>query len=455
MLNQINSKSILSFTSTNNTYNKDKRWLNETSFGAKVIFGDPGKENPLAYLFNSVNKYKPSALPVTQEQMADLHIGIVNLIRQQMSTRGVINPTLNHQKSGECCVETQCIETPEPLDEKLRNYDLASRAAEQGAWISAGKEMGNKFQDEISELNKKVMNTDSKSPEFVKNIIDVNSFLARGIEIEMNKECGCLEKLAQSDEATIFIFNHPSPPYDLSVSFGFIAELYKAYEDAGKSESCPRPKYILTDRINKALPEEFSEVFQKIEAVGVDAATYPTADRAKMNGEKLKPVIDGFMKDENHIFIFPEGGRPRYKDVLPLEERFQYGIAKVIKKAAQHKSRVKVVPVGLDYKDGVGTAHIGTPIYYKAEDKVMKISKGVITPEVEICYQSEFYRSLAKLPEPESMMEICHSGVPIINECKRSDMFLNRLIGGTLCTNMGICVDTASQTLKNVLDIKS
>lgn len=455
MLNINSLQTFSKLVTSKNSLNKADKGLNNPSFTARIRFGDPGNENPLACLFNNVGKYKPSKLPVTDAQLADLHAGIVNLIREQMPKRGVVDPTMNPQSKVDCALMNQCIETPSSLDDRLRNYDLKAREAEQGAWKSAGQEMGRKFQDTITQLNKQVMKTDPKSPEFVRDIIDVNAFLATGIEIEMNKECGCLEKLAECDEATIFIFNHPSPPYDLSVSFGFIAELYKAYEDAGKAESCPRPKYILTDRVNKALPKDFSEVFQKIEAVGIDAATYPTADRAKTNGEILKPVIDGFIKDENHIFIFPEGGRPRYKDIMPLEERFQYGIAKIIKKAAKVKSRVKVVPVGLDYKDGVGTAHIGTPVYYKATDNIMKVSKGVLKPETEVSYLSEFYRTLAKLPEPETMMAICHSGEPVQAKCKGSDIFQSRLVAGTLCTNMGICVDTASRTLKSILDIKA
>lgn len=427
----------------------------DIGFGARKTFGTPGDENPLECFFNYVKTCPDvSVPPFSKEQIARLHESIVNLIRQLEFSRGVLDPDIEICPQEANPIDHQSTDLPPCLSENLRELDKLSRSLEQGKWLNAGQLMQQRYADKIDQFHANIMSCDPKSAEFVDRLIELNSFLANGMEVEMNTDNNELKNLVESDEATIFLFNHPCPPFDLSVSFGFLAELYKEYKEAGKAETCPRPKYILTERIPGSFCDKFREVFEKMEAVGVDAGTYPTADRANTNKEKLAPVIEGFLNDDNHIFIFPEGGRPRYKDTLSLKERFQYGIAKIIKKAAREKGSVRVVSVGLDYKDGVGAVHIGKPVYYKSEGNKIRVSKGSITPGSKPAAANTFYQALSKMPDDQVTLPLCIGGKELDESCKKSDILLSRLVAGTLCSNLDVAVDAASASLQNVLSEK-
>lgn len=390
---------------------------------------------------------KPENQKITAEEIARLNKIETEYIKVLQVQSGPLNPTYIDDKNN-FYLEDQTANLPPPITEEMKTlgrklddniiekYDMAKEILE------------NKTGKDLNVLYDKVMTTDSDSPEFVKRIIDANEYLVNGINAEINTESGRLDEIVNSDEATIFVANHDNPPYDASLAFLFYSELYKKYEEAGKTNNIPMPKLIADSRTVNGFPDKLKEIFKKVEAVPVIATSYPTQESSKFNNQVINPVVYDFINDKNHILIYPEGRRNKFRQTLPLEERFQYGIGKIIQTALKHKSRVKVVPLGMAYKDGLGSIYIGKPIYFEKDDNNIRVKGGNITPDTEPYKSNSFYREMARLPEGENQV-ICHNGVPVSTTGNINNKFMSRLIAGILCTDMDICAKNSKDKLNN------
>lgn len=207
------------------------------------------------------------------------------------------------------------------------------------------------------------------------------------IEVEVNDdEDDRLKNIIDSKEACIFIMNHDDQIHDPITLLTFIHDLYRAYDQAGLKASCPRPKIIINRDIIDTLGEKQRQIFEKLGAVGVDASV-SGKDQASRDGnaQALAPVISGFIKDQYHVFIFPEGRNAVAKN-RPMDQKFQRGIGRIVSLASLGKKRVKVVPVGFAYKrrknESLGSIYIGKPVYFVPDGKRgVYVNTANVTPE--------------------------------------------------------------------------
>ena len=96
--------------------------------------------------------------------------------------------------------------------------------------------------------------------------------------------------------------------------------------------------------------------------IPVDASM--TDRRGDKNVVPVKSLILKFIHNKCNLFIFPEGNNSVYKN-MTLEEKFQPGVAKIVKNILEVKESVRIVPLGLSYtrdKNNMGSVHIGDTI---------------------------------------------------------------------------------------------
>ncbi|MBY0403854.1 MAG: hypothetical protein K2X66_08140 [Cyanobacteria bacterium] len=254
-----------------------------------------------------------------------------------------------------------------------------------------------------------------QSEAYVHAMLQASPFFTGDYEFEVNTESGRLEKLAESDEACIFLMNHDHQPQDPAMLSFFNMMLYQEYLKNGKGATCPRPKIILNQDILHTISDKNTRaLYRKMGSVPVDARvpgeekdtfgqilkdigrslmfwkakapeTNAPAKRGGRNSQVMVNVLKGFNKDQCHVFLFPEGRMAALTDeaiitafkkltpeeqliqyplkdrpsnmafedqmkVFALNQRFQVGISSIIQMAAKRKKRVKVVPLGFDFK---------------------------------------------------------------------------------------------------------
>lgn len=420
-------------------------------FGKRISIGNLQEPNYFQHLFNIYDEVEKKHADKYQSpaETEQTHSIIVKHIHNLHKDRGALNPTTEPVENLDTFIKQQPTTKP-PGTISDNDCSLIKRYIDDE--LDIVKKSSNihekKFGSKIREFNKKLCSSKPSRQEFIDQVIEMNKFLANGVNAEINLESGILEELAKTNEPTVFVFNHPHPPYDMNLAFALIAKLYEAYQKANNTETCPLPKYIISLLNFKYLPPVYSKVFDTIETVQVNSFQFPTKQRAEEN-KKLAPIIEGFVKGENNIFTFPEGSRRRHEKDLPLEERFQYGTAKMIHKALNENNnhRVRVVSVGLDYKDGLGVIHLGKPLYLTKEGKYLNVSKGNIAPETEAANNNPFYRELSTISDNESI-PVLYGGVPVeMNDDEHNKRFITRLITGILSTDLGICLKAAEKTL--------
>lgn len=433
---------------------QNKKTVKPIAFRANLIVGCKcAHDTPLNKdFFGLVGQFAEPINEIMLARKARMHESIIRAIKRLQESRGPLRPSL---PGDSCCCNLEKIDCgiPRTLSERYRRLDNALRIAEMNSWKKAGEELYNRHKTEIDALSKSISATDIDNPKFIKEIIKMNNFLGQGMEMEINLESGRLSDLAKSKEPVIFLFNHPAPPYDLGLSFGFVSQLYKKYSELGLAANCPRPKYILSERILSSMPEKLSSAFQKVQAVGINAGTYPTPERAGKNGNVISDVVNGFIRGKNNIFIFPEGGRARYQN-LPIEERFQYGIGKIATKVLSSVGRAKVVNVALGYKDGHGVVYIGKPIIFEAtKNGEIGVKGGNVSQCCDKTVINRFYSELKKT-KGETLQPLTNNGVPITlpsnlssSEDKKMHMVASRLMTGIMCDNMSICLNNVQKKL--------
>lgn len=200
--------------------------------------------------------------------------------------------------------------------------------------------------------------------------------------IDMNIEDGKIEKIAKAGDSHIFILNHDNPEKDKFVYPIFNSFLNYAYTAFGKQNDCPRPNILVSENVINLVSKKFQNIYKKMGLIPVDASL--TDRNIDKNVIPVKYLIAKFVHKKCNLFIFPEGNNSIYKDKT-LEEKFQPGVAKIIKHILDSKDSVKVVPLGLSYhnvKNNMGSIHIGDTITLRKIDDNIYYIKDAETPEL-------------------------------------------------------------------------
>lgn len=183
--------------------------------------------------------------------------------------------------------------------------------------------------------------------------------------IDMNIEDGKIEQIAKSGDSHIFILNHDNPERDKFIYPIFNSFLNYAYTAFGKQNDCPRPNILVSKNVINLASKKFQNIYKKMGLIPVNASM--TDRKPEENIFPVKLLIAKFLHKKCNLFIFPEGNNSVYKD-KSLDEKFQPGIAKIIKSIVDSKDSVKVVPLGLSYNDtknSMGAIHIGDTIIFQ------------------------------------------------------------------------------------------
>lgn len=184
--------------------------------------------------------------------------------------------------------------------------------------------------------------------------------------IDLNIEDGHLEKIAAGNKSTIFIMNHDNPNRDKFIYPIINSFLNYAYASLGKQADCPRSYIIVSKNVLKGAGNNtMRRIYEKMGLVPIDASL--SERNLRENIIPLRELINKFAENKANIFIFPEGNNSIYKD-KSLEEKFQLGVSKMIKKILDKRSDVDVVPVGISYIDdrnNLGRIFVGDTISLK------------------------------------------------------------------------------------------
>ncbi len=229
----------------------------------------------------------------------------------------------------------------------------------------------------IDRINERFDNIQTDSSEYVEELARIGGTI-KNKYIIANTEDRTLDRVAQSDKATIFVLNHPNYHKDKFI-YAFLSSLLsKMYTSRGKQAESPRPKILVSRNMLKIVHPKIGNIYKKLGLVEVDASLHKK-DRA-FNAVSIRNLMQEFIQDRINIFIFPEGNNSSFQS-KPLSERIQPGIASFIKEAVMHKKNVRVIPIGIDYsekiKNCLGKICIGKPLYFKNCKSGITYTEGV------------------------------------------------------------------------------
>lgn len=257
-----------------------------------------------------------------------------------------------------------------------------------------------KYRKLINDIHSQITNIDPNSPEYIQYAVSLARLFStiQPIEVEINLQSNRINDIAHSNEACIFIMNHDYQSQDPALLSIFNILLYQTYLEAGKANSCPRPKILINQDILTSKRKKHREIYEALGAVGVDASTQESTSRTFGNLHVMKQILGDFINDKTHVFLFPEGRRSAFK-WLDLKQKFQVGIGELVRQAARRKERVKVVPIGFAYNgnkkenQSLGSIYVGEPIYFIQIDKKLFVTTGNITEDIASpAYKQFFYR---------------------------------------------------------------
>ena len=288
-------------------------------------------------------------------------------------------------------------------------------------------------------IKERVNSADIKSPDYIREIVNVGKFFSPKNEIEINIHDERIKKIAQSGKPHIFIMNHDSQNKDPEMLGVFNTILYSEYLKTGQASTCPRPKIILNEDILLAMNTEKRNVFLKIGAVPIDASL--TNPDTKSNAKQFIPLMRSFINGEANIFIFPEGKNAGTRG--NLENRFQLGTAEIVTKLADKVPEVNVTPIGFAYnkwfQKKASSMYIGKTVTFKKEGDYISAGIGNITSE----FADEGYKNFFN---GRNSAILTDKGIPLPQrECPA-------FVGGVLCENLKICTQEAKNRLKHPID---
>jgi len=275
------------------------------------------------------------------------------------------------------------------------------------------KFMERKFKGEIDVIHKDIMALDPKTTHYMQFLMMIAKVMSLPmiIETEINTESKSFQDLTESDEPTIFIFNHDHQREDPILLSIFCIRMYIDAIKKGRGDTIPRPQIIINEDILLSQSQKQREIYEKAGSIGVDADLFPSKKVSQRNGSRMRDVIKKFRNKSHHILIFPEGRMSMFS-FMNLRNKFQTGVGDIVNLTASRLGRVKVVPIGFAYakakkgedkKKPFGSIYVGDPIYFTEKDGAMYTSIANVTED----YGSEAYKKFfygleeAKKDEPE------------------------------------------------------
>lgn len=319
------------------------------------------------------------------------------------------------------------------------------RHAEYGLRILANK-ITDLFEGKtVKLLTKNISEIQPESNErYLAQLDAISRLYATGKDIDVNIEDKILEKIAQKGHSTIFIMNHSNQSQDPSMLAVLNMLLTEEYQKAGKTNNFPLPKIILNKDILTTMNPTKRKAFEAFGAIGIDASI--NGSDKLLNARIFLPLIKDFIKNKCNIFIFPEGKLAVRKD-LPLEDRFQSGVAEMINKILGIKKEVTVVPVGFSYGKGdlknLTAMQIGEPVTFTREGKNTTTTSGsILTSE----FADKNFVSFFKKHEGEENIIITKEGIPVTPEK------IAGFIKSILTENLDICSKEAKTRIKETTE---
>ena len=206
-----------------------------------------------------------------------------------------------------------------------------------------------------------------ETPEYVEELAKIGNTIPSKF-IDINIEDKILEKLAKSDDASIFVLNHPNYNKDKFVYMIINSLLSKLYMAEGKQATCPRPKILVSQNMLKIVHEKIGAIYKNMGLTPVDASMQHKNKR--FNQEAMTKLTQEFIANKSNIFIFPEGNNSVYVD-KPLREKIRPGVANFVIKSLDKKDSVRVVPIGIKYtneKNSLGKVFINQPLIFTKEN---------------------------------------------------------------------------------------
>lgn len=255
------------------------------------------------------------------------------------------------------------------------------------------------YRNLINNVHQQLANASGDKTAHLQAVVSIARLInkKRPIEIEINTESGILDRIVQSNEGHVFILNHDNQRYDPSLLSAFNVLLYNKYLRSGLGESAPVPKILLNEDILTTKNQSHREVYEMLGAVGVDASLLGSSQKKRKNNRALLGVIKDFVRDENNIFIFPEG-RKAIQRHLDFKDRFQSGVAEIVRLASNSKKRVSVVPLGFAFdknksgEESFASINIGEPVYFMREGGNLYVTPSNLTADqANAAYQKFFW----------------------------------------------------------------
>ncbi len=367
-----------------------------------------------------------------------------HIIRILPVSGSIAPPSLETKINADEFVANQKFMPDFKLKPEYRILEQISEIMTNNISYEAGKSLETEFPVEIEKLYEQSLKVKENTSEFVNFTKNFYEFMAQGATFELNTDR--LKELAQSDEATIFITRHAGDAFDLARTMGFVSKLYEEYEKNENPAIYPKMNYTILKRKVDSFPDKLRAVALKAGLVGLDSTAYPTKEKFEYNKIAKDELVDDFIKNKSHIFMFPEGARYDYRDKLKPLDRFQYGISKIIVKSARKKKRVKIVTLGMDKRGGL---YIGKPLYFENRNGVLYVSKGNFTTDSKIAQENSFFRNLAKTNEDE-LKPITYGGKEIKDTDAKGSKALARLASGIISEDLEISMNTAEKLYKNL-----
>ncbi len=259
--------------------------------------------------------------------------------------------------------------------------EIGMQKCEYALRVAANK-IGDMFESKASKAitNLIASVTPNNNAKYLSQLEEISSHYASKKCIDVNVEDKILEEIASKNEGVIFIMNHSNQAEDPQMLAVLNSLLTDAYKSAGKEESFQIPKIILNQDILTTMNPTKRKAFEAFGAVGIDANVL-SADK-KTNARAFLPLMKDFIRNKCNIFIFPEG-KLAVKKSLPLEERFQPGVAELVNKVLGIKKSVTVVPVGFSYGKGesklLNGMQIGAPVTFTRDGGVTTTTAGSLT----------------------------------------------------------------------------
>ena len=237
----------------------------------------------------------------------------------------------------------------------------------------------------IDKINKIIDEIKPDSGEYIEEIAKIGGSV-KNKYIIANTEEKTLEDIAKSNEAVIFAMNHPDYNKDKFI-YVIINSLLSQFYTVNKLQAtCPRPKILVSRNMLKIVDKKIGEIYKHLGLIAIDASLKHKDKH--FNAMVIKNLLKEFVQNKSNIFIFPEGNNSSYKD-QPLANKIQPGIASFIKTASRFKEKVKIVPIGIDYKKGrhnLGHIHIGSPVEFDRTHKtadILQTIKELLTSEMK------------------------------------------------------------------------